>query len=692
MKNILSDKIFLILRHYLLAGLLFAMFSFISPPASAQSPEKIDQEIAKMASESRNNAKINEVATKLNAIIAGKAASVKQKINAFNIIFDMYARNKRQPDAIAAAAKICESVPGSPEVRQASLVALINMHASAQQFDKAIENASLFIKEFPELKNNSAEVRVKLAGYYTRKKNFSGSLDEAEKAMSQIEGNDKLYAEALMIGMDAAAQSKKPEKELEFLTKLREDKYLKVRNQWEHYGIRMRYANAIRRTGKLDETIKYCSEMEKIIDNHPTDQRQNWCKMIADCLVEKKASSDEIIRQCEKVIANYPEVSNNWYSSQQMIVDAFTREKKFNEALGAAKIMFDASDDQWKREHSCRVVADLFKQLDGNDTRAMQFTDYQDQGPYGEDKQAGTQDDPKNPLAGINYPSYPEREKSFAKTTATCGDNAAASRHRGIMQIYTGHPRKALQYYIDGARRASCDDFGQAALDMIRIGAHSVRGYDADMEDFYRFASHGPNGLDCKAGTEDDIKDPFAVLLGAELKLSSGNGGMAGLSDADLKNLREVLGFLNSLASDQLTKGRDRRDVIVSIERIHEALLDWDGPEMRQWYMTKLSSFEKDDAEDALFNGLQLAARAGKYDLGAVQSLWKDLEAKSPGLENLVDPKTVTRCNMQWQKTLKMLNPPPKPKPKAKPKPQPKPQEKPPEKQKPPEKPKEKKK
>ncbi len=649
---------------------------------SAQSPEKIDQEIAKLAGESRNNAKTYEVATKIDTIITGKAASVQQKINAFNIIFDMYARSKKYGDAAGVVKKICDAVPGNDEVRQTALFALINMYANAQQFDKAIENAKLFLDEFPD-QVRSAEVRVKLASYLSRKKDFAGSLSEAEKAMGKIKDDDRLMAEALVIAMDAAANSKNPDKELEYVTRLKDDKYLKIRNPWEHFGIRMRYANCLRRTGKLDETIRYCTEIGKITENQPPDQRQNWCKMIADMLVEKKASCDEVVRQCEKVFTEHPDISHHWYSAQQMITEAYLRDKKFNEALGAGKILLDASDEPWRHQNAVRIIYEIFKQMDGNEDRAKVFSDYQIWGPEGDDEKIGTEDDLKNLMDGIKYPSYPEREKSFAKAMADCGDNSAASRHRGLMQIYTGHPRKALLYFIDGTRRATCDDFGPAALDMIRLGARSVRGYYADMENFFFFVTQGPNGADGKAGTEDDIKDPFAALLGSELKLSSGNGGMAGLSEANLKNLREVMAFLQSMAGDELTKGRDRRDVMLSIERIHEALLDWDAPEMKQWYISQMTNFDKNDSEDVLFNDLQLVMRAGKYDLGDVQALWKDVEAKKPEIEKLVNARTISRCQMLWQKTLKMLNPPPKPKPKQKPKPQPQPKQ---EKQKPPEK------
>ena len=222
---------------------------------------------------------------------------------------------------------------------------------------------------------------------------------------------------------------------------------------------------------------------------------------------------DAAAKSLERVFTDYPELPDQWYSAQSMIVDALRRQEKFDEALKAARICLDASTERGAIAGNTMVIAEIFRSLDGHVGRANQMINFQRYGPAGEDEKPGTPDDLKDPLAGLPRPAYPGRERAFAEACKTAGDTAQASRFRALTCIYAGHPKEALKAYLDAFARSTGDEYRTMGQDLIVIGARAVRGYAVGLKDFVDYVNLGPAGPDGKPGTPDDLKNPFEPLL-----------------------------------------------------------------------------------------------------------------------------------------------------------------------------------
>lgn len=439
-------------------------------------------------------------------------AKKEQRAAAFGIMADVYRQKRKLAELVQALDRLRAAFPGDKALdRQALLyqcAAMWEWNKGKEAADKANELiAASAGDQASEAAGRLWLARIQL--HRTRKPDEA--YDEARKAVELAPADDKLAAEALLVMFEAAWTKGEAEKALDAARRLLEAKRLDTRAEWERPVLLKRPGECLLRLQRFDEAAAWFLDIErKAGDNRRFAQE---CCMLAGRAALDGGKHAAATDTLERVFTNYPELPDQWYNAQSMIVDALRRQSKFDEALKAARICLDASSDRGAIAGNTLVIAEILRSLDGHVARANQVINYQRYGPDGEDAKPGTPDDLQDPLAALPRPSYPDRERAFAEARKTAGDTAQASRYRALTHIYTGRPKEALQCYLDAFARATGDDYKAIAQDLIVIGVRAVRGHAVGLKGFVDYMNFGPSGEDGKPGTPDDLKNPFEPLL-----------------------------------------------------------------------------------------------------------------------------------------------------------------------------------
>lgn len=93
------------------------------------------------------------------------------------------------------------------------------------------------------------------------------------------------------------------------------------------------------------------------------------------------------------------------------------------------------------------------------------------------------------------------------------------------------------------------------------------------------------------------------------------------LSAADAAVLREAVAQIEPIAASSAETDDTRCQALAALERLHEALGDWDRPGLSDWYMDMIKQ-ARGRFLDELLKGGQTAARGGRYHLGGAHDFW----------------------------------------------------------------------
>ena len=443
-------------------------------------------------------------------VIADPAATAGDKVRAFEVLIDALRRLDKSDDAAKAAERMRQAFPQDKAVQQKAVFLQADIYREAKKDAQAQAVIQEFLKSQAEGPGAAADALRKVAEFHLKAKRYDECRQEAEKAVAADPQNAKNVSDALYLMVDAAAGADDQEKLLAALGRILDPKTLAGRESWQQRDLRSRYGQCLRRLKRYGEAAAHYAACEKA----ETEPRAaaDWCIQAADTLVEQ-GKYDEALRAVERVFTAYPQATDAWSGAQRRIVEILVKKGTYDEALRAVRVCMDGSNDEKSFADMVRLAADILRAMDKNLGRANALINYHRYGPAGEDQKAGTDDDLKDPLAGVAYPSYPEREKAFAEARKQAGDDTRAMRYRAFTWLYCGRPKEALRCFMDAFARASADEIVLTANDMILIGARSARGYAVGLDAFYHFVNCGPAGPDGKPGTADDLADPFGPLL-----------------------------------------------------------------------------------------------------------------------------------------------------------------------------------
>jgi tetratricopeptide (TPR) repeat protein len=443
-------------------------------------------------------------------VIADPAAAGGDKARAFEILVDALRRLDKSDDAVKAAERMRQAFPQDKVVQQKAVFLQADIYREAKKDAQAQAVIQEFVKSQAEGPGAAADAHRKVAEFHLKAKRFDECRQEAEKAIAADPQNAKNVSDALFLMVDAAANVDDQEKLLAVLGRILDPKTLAVRESWQQRDLRNRYGQCLRRLKRYDEAVAHYAACEKA----ETEPRAaaDWCIQASDVFADQ-GKYDEAFRAVERVFTAYPQATDVWSGAQRRIVDILIRKGSYDEALKAVRVSMDGSNDEKAFADAIRLAADILRAMDKNLGRANALINYHRYGPAGEDQKPGTDDDLKDPLAGVQYPSYPDREKAFAEARKQAGDDVRAMRYRAFTWLYCARPKEALRCFMDAFARAATDEIVLTANDMILIGARAARGHAVGLEAFYQFVNYGPAGPDGKRGTEDDLADPFAPLL-----------------------------------------------------------------------------------------------------------------------------------------------------------------------------------
>ena len=138
----------------------------------------------------------------------------------------------------------------------------------------------------------------------------------------------------------------------------------------------------------------------------------------------------------------------------------------------------------------------------------------------------------------------------------------------------------------------------------------------------------------------DAVGETAAVKLSNAPSLPDGSVGSAELTDEELADLRKLREVLRALVIDARETDDSRRDVVLALNRIHEALNDWGKKGQLEWYTDLLLKGMEGKVQGALAAGAQCAAKARNYHLGGVHSFWRDMDAACQGGKRRLSSET----------------------------------------------------
>lgn len=258
--------------------------------------------------------------------------------------------------------------------------------------------------------------------------------------------------------------------------------------------------------GKLPEAQAAAAQAEKAIESVP-NKTTYALRQVDLLLVQKK--HPEARAEATRLICAYPLESDTCQQAQARIVETYRAESKFDDCLGAARVLYDASGTEAQIRAAAQVVAQGFRSVDGNLGRANEFLVYQRFGPNGQDQKPGTPDDlAKNHLAAVKPPADPAADKSFQAAVAAQTNTFEGYRAKGYLNAYWGKPKECAQNFYLAFK--SCPDASVPAVatELVLIGMKAHRSSFAGLEEIFEFISYGPAGKDGK----QKIADPFAGL------------------------------------------------------------------------------------------------------------------------------------------------------------------------------------
>jgi tetratricopeptide (TPR) repeat protein len=443
-------------------------------------------------------------------VIASPQATKDQKVEAFDLVAASYRGNRKFAELIQTLDRLRAAFPDDKAVAAKALGDQLAVYLELGKNKEGLDKAAELVKVSPDDKPTQAKGELWLARFLRRTEKLKECYDEAKRATELDPQDDKVVAEALQLMADAAWSKGDVEKCLDASNRFLDPKYLGQRPEYELSEHLRRPGMCLQRLQRYEEAAAHFLKVEKVMPNRRS--AQETCYLAGRASLEG-AQYDPALKTFERVFTDYPEIPDPWYSTQTSIVDALRKQGKFDEALQAARICLDAAPERGAIAANSLLIAELFRATDGHVARANQMINFQRYGPAGEDGKAGTPDDLKDPLAPLPRPAYPDRERAFAEARKKAGDTAQASRYRALTYIYTGHPKEALQCFLDAFARSTGEDYRALGQDLIVIGARAVRGHAIGLKEFVDYVNCGPAGPDGKPGTADDLKDPFAPLL-----------------------------------------------------------------------------------------------------------------------------------------------------------------------------------
>jgi tetratricopeptide (TPR) repeat protein len=639
---------------------LLAFAAAVASPAQAE-PQTIDQ-LLREARRLRDlsQAEQPQAIAVCQSIIDGKRATDSEFKQAYEIAADCYRRLEDYPKAISMAERMRLAFPKEADVDWKSMYLQFDYYKRLKQkHEVMIDKLRAFLKRHPDDGELRAEAHLRIGELLMILERFKEAYAEGEAALKLGRANPNQRHSAFWQMQEAAYRDKDMEKRAEVLRVSVEPQNLAGSSYWHVSARRRYYVDTLLSLKRHEEAQRYLLDLEPQEEN--PDDGQPYCLYLARSYYAEE-KWDKALEACEWAFTHHPTKNCVWRDAQRQIADALAKQGRFDEALQAARVLYDASRNHGEVTSYASFIVHLLRTADGNDERSNAFVLHQLYGSAGEDGMPGTEDDPADVLTPIPYPTYPQREKAFDVVRKAAGDNAGDLEHCAWTYLYAGRPQEALRYLAEAFRRYNPDRLWQIAEYLAFAGPRSVRGNGLGLELLPAYIAFGPEGPDGQPGTEDDLAEPKGLTEAAGTEVVV-------ISPDQLAMLDELVEKLKRLA-ERTAEYRSRREYATdSLRRIYEAAprRNWAG--MQEW-ATALLLAETDDnlRTSAGFLALKLA-QGQQLHLGGVHRFFRELDAAAeaagkplPGRLTRLRDDLRKRCeNLAGTSCVPKLQPPKKP-------------------------------
>jgi len=260
--------------------------------------------------------------------------------------------------------------------------------------------------------------------------------------------------------------------------------------------------------GQLDGTLKTLADLAKAYGD---DQKLQAAAALRTGDVARLLKKlPEARAEYQRLIFSYPLDQAACQSAQAKVVEIYRGESKWAEALGAARILYDAAGTEQGIRDAAQAVAQAFLAADGNLSRANEFLAYQSFGPDGPDGKPNTPDDiAANRLAGVKYPTFSaEANQQFEAAIKAQPENYDGYRAKAFLYVYWGRPKEGAAQFRLAFKAASLAQVPAAAQELVLVGLKAHTGSFHGLDRVFEYLNFGPKG---KSGKEN-LPDPFAGL------------------------------------------------------------------------------------------------------------------------------------------------------------------------------------
>ena len=602
------------LRH-LTCCLLFAATLFCGLPCAhaASSDKEYDQ-----AEQLRNSRKYDDALNAYQALLGKPNRTTEQKVRYLWGMVDCKRQQKKYPEALVLVDQIIATLPPKDFGLRPANDARFDLLG---QVGKA-EDSALYATQLAGL---AGEDDIDSAiSWYQRSamrwmsiKRYPEALQQAQLAATAARSAlmYRRVADSLWISSDAMWSASYFEKCIPPLQQILEiksnditpDYILRTRTRLSDCFLKLNRFN--------DARAAYQSYIDSETD---ANIRQRWWMAIARTWQTEK-NLPAAIKAMEQVILAQPGISGHdyWYEAQSNIADLLGQTGDLSAAMQAAQICFAIADTRERVTASGNRIAGLLQQMDKKNTRAKAFTLYQ---------REGGKDGVSNPLDALPFAPQAEVARIFTEAQTHLGTDPAALIQRGLMHAYLGQKKEACAILLEACRRAAGDDVLPACNALLFVGVRGLRGNVADLDHFAQFLAYGPTGPEGKS----TLADPF-------LELNLPPAAIA-ISPDSLATFRELRKRLEQIVDDYSWTEGGRRDAVVALQRVHEALGDWNDKSVLDWYITHMETDRDARAQDLLFSGIMSAARQGQYHWGSSRQYLSSLDNLPPKLQKRMDP------------------------------------------------------
>ena len=414
---------------------------------------------------------------------------------------------KKYDDALAELEKLQVELPEDKDALARATLLSGDVLRAAGKFAPAVAAYQKVAKTWPDQSDKAADALLRAADVLAADLK---KLDDALVVLAQVEkdfaSQTVLAADSVRRAAAACEAANDPLKAAGFYAAAAE-KHAAAFDDKTRAGLFAKAVECLVKAQKLPEAQTQAAKAEKSLD--AVASRAPFALKLVEMLAAQK-KYPEARAAAETAICAYPLEMDVCQAAQAAAVESLRAESKFDEALGAARILYDGAGSEATIKAAAYVVAQAFRSVDGNLARANEFLAFQRFGQAGPDAKPGTPDDlAVNHLAAVKYPpADPARDKRFADALAAYPASYEGYRAKAILNIYWGKPKEAAQMFRLAFKSCPEANVPQAAAELVMIGMKAYTASFAGLDKIFEFISYGPKG---KAGTAS-LPDPFQGL------------------------------------------------------------------------------------------------------------------------------------------------------------------------------------